>query len=180
MYIHDCDSTEPIKLTSTPDTTMSYIAIITGSVVYPTKQIRDNVLETLRDKGWVSDKISPQDISVNGDAMAGICIEYGSYRNLGRNLDLLTDAAEDWIFIQASTDGIFTGYVNTQDVAGEEEINLNEFAKETETIGPSPDEEDYSSHDEWHDNYTSWQSNVQNTFIATQREQYSGDLPHPT
>ena len=147
---------------------MSRISTLEGRAVYETEEKRDNVFDTLRSNGWDSYDIIAEQIKTDEGEQPAIIIRYGVYRNLGRNLELLTNTASDWAFIETVTDGVFKGYVNTTDISKEDDL---EVWAEHEHVDPVPEKSDFDSEDDWFDEYTDWQSDVESQYNAVMKQE---------
>lgn len=120
-----------------------------GELEYDSTESFENAVAFLEDHGYAD--------AVEIDRGSNVIrIEYGTYRNLGRNLDRLVEEASAGTVIGFSNDVSWHGFVET---AGgkSEEINLNKFAEEHGFEEPpntdNPDE------------YTDWQGDVEELFL---------------
>lgn len=86
------------------------------------------------------------------------------YRGLSEIVDKLKENAASWKYIETTTDGEFKGYVSTPDERTEFDLETWVTNHSNELMDSRPVKEEYETEDEWLEEYTDWQTEVQDHF----------------
>lgn len=132
---------------------MSYISTLKGEIQYGTEEEYEEAVEQLKEWGYIPNP--EENIQLNNDTLT-ITLD-GVYRNLGRNLEVLMDNAENGRVVGVSNEFNWHGTIDTPERS--EEIDMMEFAEEEGfTNAPDPD-------NDW-DEYVNWKEDVQKVFFS--------------
>lgn len=147
---------------------MSQYSTIKASFRYPSEGQCEAMLKYLDSQGYsTSYSKSTSDIFTYHDTDEDnwvLVIPTGNYRNLNRLIDKLTDKASSWKYIETTTDGKFTGYISTPDKRTEFDLEEWVTNHSNELMDSRPAKEEYDTEDEWFEDYTDWQMEVENHF----------------
>lgn len=91
-----------------------------GRATYPDEETLDKVIEELKNHGFYDV------VSVDRSSLS-ISVDFGTYRNLGRNTNLLLEPASEGAFIGVSNEMEWHGFVDTTNLAGYEEFPLKQW-----------------------------------------------------
>lgn len=142
---------------------MSYIASLEGKVVYNSSKGFEEAVKRLDEH-----ESFKRMVKLNYDQNE-ITIPTGTYRNLGRNLQLLLDSASDGYIVGVSNDAKWHGFVATPQT--EDEFDLENWAAESGFKESRPLKENFDTEDDWWNEYVNWQSDVRATFMQ-EKSQY--------
>lgn len=93
-----------------------------------------------------------------------LVIPTGGYQNLNRHVDELQEKASSWKYIETTADGEFKGYISTSDERTEFDLEEWVTNHSNELMDSRPNKEDYETEDDWFEDYTDWQMEVENHF----------------
>lgn len=86
------------------------------------------------------------------------------YRSLSESVHKLKKDAESWKYIETTTDGEFKGYISTPDKRTEFDLESWVNSHSNELMDSRPVEEEFETEEEWLEEYTDWQTEVQDHF----------------
>jgi hypothetical protein len=135
---------------------MSYISTLEGRVTYDSTEAFETAVENLESHGFKSM------VELKPDKCE-ILLNIGTYRNLGRNLELLLDTASGGGVVGVSSEVNWHGFVATPET--EEEFDLENWAARNGFETSRPEQENFETEDDWWDEYVDWQSEVGSAFM---------------
>lgn len=153
---------------------------------YSTEQARDQMLTTLDGHGWDVEHReydpaagdSPPGDTIHGrydgdsDHPWMVIIPDGYYRNLRQMFTRFCETATEWVIIETSTDGEFTGFVSMSNGLRDEwELTDWVATNESDLHAEQPEKDDYTTHGNWHSVYAKWQSQCETAFRTTMATQ---------
>lgn len=148
---------------------MSFYASISGSVKFFSKEDFDEVLNQLIDGEYVKDnnfvegngRISETEVNDIDPDQLSITIPLFHYQNLTRILDSLPLYVGNIVI--TTTDGCFQGYVIQN---GTETVyELKDWAKQNQ-LEDEPQRNEFESDDEYYENLTIWQMDIETEFFC--------------
>lgn len=147
---------------------MSQYSTIKASFKYQSKGQCEAMLKYLDSQGYSTSYSSlTSDIFTYHDTDEDqwvLVIPTGGYRNLNRLIDKLKNKASSWKYIETTADGIFNGYISTPDQRTEFDLEEWVTNHSNELMDSKPLKENYETEDDWFEDYTDWQMEVENHF----------------
>jgi len=136
---------------------MSYIANLEGKVVYNSDKGFKKAVKRLDEN-----ESFKRMVGLNSDQNE-ITVPTGTYRNLGRNLQLLLDSSSDGYIVGVSNDVKWHGFVATPQT--EDEFDLENWSTENGFKESRPLKENFDTEEDWWREYVNWQSKVRSAFM---------------
>lgn len=154
---------------------MSKYASIDGVIRFDNREAFRETVQILQDiKMEDNISLSPgESVEQSEDNPWVINFERGNYRNILRHIDRLVVGGSSGGLVAATTDGQFTGHVETT-YGYSVDYELDEWAEEYAPAlsQAEPQKEDYDSESDWFDDYATWQADVVEAFMTEQVEEF--------